>query len=209
MATQRTVSRLLAIAFALFGVGLLAPRAEARIGESKATIERRLLRTGGVVYRDDAIEAKRRKGMPYREFLPLIPHENVFVKLYFKTAEEREPSSSELSAKGMPDGWDLHVVFVGGKSAVEVYHRSQPMSEYEANELLARQSGDSFWKRVKGSEKKPSAFGYEMVRDDGALRARRLGGDKLLIVSAELDKQLAQNREQSLIEEAPVSVRGF
>ena len=189
--------------------GALAPRADARIGESKATIERRLLGSGGVVYRDDEVEARRRKGMPYEEFLELIPNGNVYVKLYFKTADGRSPSSSELSAKRMPPGWDLHVVFVGGKSAIEVYHRSRPISEYEMNELLARQSGDSFWKRVKGSEKKPSAFGYNMVRDDGALRARRLAKDKLLVVDARLDTKLAETRENTLIEEAPVSVRGF
>jgi hypothetical protein len=37
---------------------------DARIGERRESIERRLFNSGGIVYRDDTIEESRRKGMP-------------------------------------------------------------------------------------------------------------------------------------------------
>ena len=183
---------------------------DARIGERRESIERRLFASGGIVYRDDAIESNRRKGMPYLRYLEYLSS-STDVRIYYKTADGRRPNSSELEEKSVLAGWDLHVVYANGKSVIEVYKRSQGMTEYEFNNLLALHAEGSFWKRLSKEEKAEvvSAFGFEMVRDDGSVRAKKLGGDAVMFVDAEVDTKLAELNTNDLLEKAPVSVEGF
>lgn len=183
---------------------------EARIGESKGSIESRLLSSGGIVYRDDTIKANRRRGMPYLKYFEYLENSAV-LRIYFKTADGRRPMASQLKEKRMLGGWDLHVVYVNGKSEIEIYKRSEKLTDYELNQLLSVQAGDSYWKRVSDTEKAEteSAFGYSLVRDDGLIRAKVIGGDSVMFVKAHLDIQLAQKDTAVLQSEAPVSVRGF
>lgn len=187
---------------------LLGSTAQARVGESRAAIEGRLLGSGGVVYRDDHIERSRMRGKPYAHLLPYL--EGAEVRIYFKTADGRAPSSSQLNAKRMNAGWDLHVVYLNGKSVIELYERSRAMTEFESNQLLAMQAGESYWRRVTKEEKKPpSALGYEMERADTFVRARKMGGNILLFVNAEIDSLLALKKKEDQLEKAPQSVQGF
>lgn len=103
------------------------------------------------------------------------------------------------------------MLFVNGESVAEVYKRSQGMSEFEFNQLLAIHGGGSFWRRVSREdlEEMDSAFGMDMVRDDGRVRAKKLGGDSLMVVDSEFDARLAELKENDLLDRAPVSVRGF
>ncbi len=181
---------------------------EGRIGESRNAIERRLFSSGGIMYRDDATERNRRQGMPYNQFINFLPT-GTEVRIYFKTDNGRRPQSSELEEKRISQGWDLHVVYIGNKSAIEIYKRSQGISEYEMNELLARLAGGSFWKKIDKKEIEPSAFGYEMVTDNGSLRAKRLKGNSIMVFDAKIDTRLAGEKESDLIEKAPASVKGF
>lgn len=183
---------------------------EARIGERRESLERRLFSSGGIIYRDDAIQRNRQRGMPYmkyRDYLGGSAEERV----YFKTADGRSPSSSELDEKKMGDGWDLHVVYVNGASVLEVYKRSQAMSEHERNHLLVQLSQGSFWRVLEKSEKAEtvSAFGIDMVRDDGKVRAKKIGNDAILVVESDIDESLAELNESDLQKKAPVSVQGF
>ncbi len=190
-------------------VTLASSESQARIGESRSVIERRLFSSGGIVYRDDDIELARQRGKPYLQFLELMP-DSFDLRIYFKTEDGREPSSSELNAKRMGPGWDLHVVYVSGKSVLEYYERSQALTQFEFNQLLAVHAGGSYWKKLaKGDKKEPSAFGYEMERADGTARARRMGGNGLLLVDAKFDTKLAEMNEADKQEKAPVSVQGF
>lgn len=184
--------------------------ADARIGERRESIERRLFGSGGIVYRDDAIEESRRKGMPYLRYFEYLPGSSD-VRIYFKTADGRRPTSSELEDKRMSAGWDLHVVYVGGKSAIEVYKRSQGITDFELNHLLALHSEGGYWKRPSKEEMEDvvSAFGFEMIRSDGRVRAKKLGGDGLMFVDSEVDAKLAELNTSNLQESAPVSVDGF
>lgn len=183
--------------------------AEARIGERRESIERRLFASGGIMYRDDAVEANRRNGMPYLKYFELLSG-SADVRIYYKTADGRRPASSELEENRILAGWDLHVVYVNGKSAIEVYKRSQGMSEFEFNQLLALHAGGSFWKKIgRGEGADPSAFGYDMFRDDGAVRAKKLGGDGVMFFDARIDQSLAEMNTNDLLEKAPVSVSGF
>ena len=209
------------LSLSVFSVILLAgfltqSESEARIGESQRSIEGRLLSAGGIIYRDDAVEANRRKGMPYARYTDYWPS-SVQTRIYFKTADGRKPTSSEIDSNRMSAGWDLHVVYLSGKSVMEVYKRSQSMTEYEFNQLLAIHSGGSFWKKVeKGEqaeneeeEKIISAFGVDMVRDDKAVRAKKMGSDTLMVIDAVIDEKLAGLKTSDLLGKAPLSVSGF
>ena len=183
---------------------------DARIGERRESIERRLFSSGGIVYRDDTIEESRRKGMPYAQYFEYLPSSSD-VRIYFKTSDGRRPTSSELSDRRMSAGWDLHVVYVNGKSAIEVYKRSQSMTEHEFNRLMAIHAQGSFWKRLSKEDKAEmvSAFGFEMIREDGLVRARKLGRDSVLFFDTKIDLELAEMKTSDLQEKAPVSVEGF
>jgi len=201
---------------AVFLVILMSiPVLNARIGESRSEIERRLSSAGGIIYRDEAIRADRMRGMPYTPYMNLLER-SFDVRVYFKTSDGRNPTQSEIREKQMPDGWDLHVIYGGNESKMEIYHRSSGISDYEMNALLALQADGSYWKKVgkkqNGSnedEKSPTAFGFDMVRADGLVRAKRIGGNQLMIFDTEFDIRLAEARDANLMEQAPVSVDGF
>jgi hypothetical protein len=182
--------------------------AEARIGDRRESLERRLFASGGVMYRDDIVEEARRKGMPYMPFIEFFEGA-ADVRIYFKTADGRRPTSSELEKNRMNAGWDIHVVYVNGKSMLEIYKRSQGLSEFEFNQLIALQGNGSGWKKLEKGEAEASAFGYEMESNDGSVRAKKLGGDRLLFVDAKVDVGLAEMNESDLLEKAPISVNGF
>jgi hypothetical protein len=187
--------------------------AEARIGERRESVERRLFSSGGIMYRDDVVEASRRKGMPYLKYLELMSS-STDVRVYYKTADGRRPSSKELEEKRVLPGWDLHVLYVDGKSAIEVYKRSQGMTDYELNQLLTIQAQGSFWKKVEkkakveGEEPSPSAFGYEMELDNGSIRAKKVGNG-LMIFDTRIDIMLATVQDSDQQENAPISLNGF
>ena len=202
---------ILATISAGFMISLICPSTlDARIGERRESIERRLFASGGIVYRDDVIENNRRRGMPYLKYFEYLPS-NSDVRVYFKTADGRRPTSSELEEKRMATGWDLHVVYVNGKSAIEVYKRSQGITEHEFNHLLRLHAESSFWKRLEKDEKEEtvSAFGFEMIREDGQVRAKKLGGDSVMFVDSDVDTRLAEMNTSDLQEKAPISVEGF
>ena len=47
----------------------------------------------------------------------------------------------------MLEGWDIHVIFVEGKSVFEIYRRSSKINEFEFSALLRIQTENSFGKR--------------------------------------------------------------
>lgn len=198
------------VCFVCTGFFSLLQDAEARVGERRESLERRLFDSGGIIYREDSTQENRQRGMPYLKYMDYLGS-SAELRIYFKTADGRSPSSTELDAKNMGAGWDLHVVYVGGKSILEVYKRSQAMSEHELNHLLVQQGQGSFWK-VLGKEEKSevvSAFGFDMIRSDERLRSKKMGGDAILFVDSGIDETLAKLNESDLQNKAPVSVNGF
>lgn len=196
-----------------FLVGLLIPaflpQVEGRIGETRDQIERRLLSSGGIVYRDEATKSNRLRGMAYVSYLDLMPEAEL--RIYFKSADGSQPKSSEMNPRYASAGWDLHVLYIGGRSVLEVYKRSSSMTEMEFNRLLKLQAGNSYWKRLESraqDEEHLSIFGCNMEREDGLARASRRGST-LLIVSLTLDEELARRKTQQETEDAPTSVNGF
>lgn len=191
------------------------PTVEARIGESRDSLERRLLNAGGIVYRDDVVEANRRRSMPYLKFLEFIP-DSVDVRIYYKTIDGRKPKSSDMEEKRVHPGWDIHVLYIRGVSMLEVYKRSQPMTDPEMKLLLATLAQGSYWKKVDttaaeaaGEEKKVSAFGFDMERNDGKVRGKKVGQTTVMIFDAALDTRLAKMQVEDDQERAPTSINGF
>jgi len=200
----------------------LSSTAEARIGESKPQLEQRLLRSNGLAYRDEAIIEARRGGMVYESLLDYIVSD-VEVQVYHKAASADDKAMrSKFNAKRMLPGWDLHVVYVNGKSVIEIYQRSPKMTEQELNMLLHLQGNGQRWAKVEKAEqevggdvptsssdkKELSAFGYEMLRNDGVVRAKNVKNG-LLFVDAEMDAKFAIARDDDRNSSAPESVDGF
>lgn len=186
---------------------------EARIGESLQVIERRIFSNGGIRYRDDEILENRTRSIPYLKFMNHLPLK-VDRAIYFKTHDGRKPKSSDMDSRRMLPGWDLHVLYVNGKSALEYYKRSQGISEYELNQLMVLQSG-SGWKKVdlkaaaRAGEPPASALGFTFLSSDESVRAKQVGGDGVLFFRADLDVAVAEKELKSLQESAPRSVAGF
>ena len=195
------------------------PKAIGRIGESRMVIERRLTQAGGIVYRDEAIKQSRRRGMPYMRFYDYFP-EMAEVRIYFKTDDGRKPKSSQMSEKQSAPGWDIHVLYVEGKSVLEVYARSrQAMTEYELNHILQLQAGSGYWNRVSQPSPRasndsvesdlPSAFGHEMERSDGQVRAKKIKANAIMLFDLDLDVRIAREKHADLQAQAPISINGF
>jgi hypothetical protein len=78
--------------------------------------------------------------------------------------------------------------------------------------LLNFQSSASYWKKSQESEsptEEPSAFGFDFIRDDEKVKAKKLGGNSFMVYSTELDKGFAEAMLADLKALAPQSVEGF
>ncbi|MGC6504987.1 MAG: hypothetical protein ACON39_00245 [Coraliomargaritaceae bacterium] len=207
--------RLQTFSFCSFFCGLfvwLNPSVEARIGESRDSLERRLLNAGGIVYRDDVVESNRRRNMPYMKFLEFMP-DSTDLRIYYKTIDGRKPKSSDMEEQRVHPGWDIHVLYVRGVSMLEVYKRSQPMTDPEMKLLLATLAQGSYWKKVDKTATEEaegdSAFGFDMERHDGKVRGKKIGQTTVMIFDSALDIRLAEMRVEDDQERAPASVNGF
>jgi len=187
---------------------LASAPAQARIGDTRESLESRLTSSGGIIYRDDELEQSRRRGMPYTQYLEMLGS-SANVRVYFKTADGRRPTTSELESNRALSGWDLHVVYVNGYSVLEMYKRSQSINEYELNQLISVQGDGSGWKKLDQEGMSVSAFGCNLGSNDGAIRAKKFGNDRILFIATEIDKKLSLQKTNDLRENAPISVEGF
>ena len=183
----------------------------ARIGEERLALERRLLKSGGYQYRDEKVIENRRKGMPYIKFEEFFP-DRADLRIYYKTIDGRKPLSKDIKTSTMLEGWNLHVLFAQGKSVMEVYKRSEKITEFEFIHLLNLQSGNSFWEKKTDKELNDgeySTFGFDMQRNDKALRAKKLGSNTVMIFSAGFDHLMKKSIREEQMEIAPESIDGF
>ena len=184
---------------------------EARIGETRLTIEKRLLKSGGYQYRDDKILLNRKRGMPYSKFEEYFP-EKADLRIYYKTIDGKKPLSKDVRASGMLEGWNLHILFVQGKSVIELYKRSDRITEFEFIQLLNLQSGNSFWEKKSENDLEPgqfSTFGFDFQRNDQVLRAKKMGTNTVMIFSTSFDHLMKKNIREEQMNDAPSSVDGF
>ena len=100
----------------------------ARIGEERLQLEQRLNISGGFQYREENVLSNRKRGMPYQKYLDYLP-DRTEIRIYYKTLDGRKPLAKEIKASGMLEGWDVHVIYVEGKSVLEIYRRSSSINE--------------------------------------------------------------------------------
>jgi hypothetical protein len=185
---------------------------QARIGEDRLTFEKRLNSSGGYQYRSENVLSNRKRGMPYNKFLDLMPAQSE-IRIYYKTLDGRKPLSKDIQTNRMLEGWDIHVVFVGGKSVLELYRRSSNMNELEFTALLKLQAGNSFWEKKEqvkeGDPPLVSAFSFDYERNDKLMRARKVGSSQLIFFSSQFDVFLAEGYKQSQMDALPQSIKGF
>ena len=149
----------------------LPQSADARIGESRSSFERRLFSNGGIIYRNKEERRTRRQSGPYSQYLQYLGN-SAEVRVYFKSDDGSQPTQTDLDKGTLGSGWEVHVLYVAGKSVFEQYKRVGSMSEYEMNALLAILGGGGYWKEAGedesaapategGDEPPPSAFGFD------------------------------------------------
>jgi hypothetical protein len=185
---------------------------QARIGEDRLTFEKRLNISGGYQYRSENVLSNRKRGMPYNKFSDFLPAQSE-IRIYYKTLDGRKPLSNDIQTNRMLEGWDIHVVFVGGKSVLELYRRSSNMNELEFTALLKLQAGNSFWEKKEqvkeGDPPLVSAFSFDYERNDKLMRARKVGSSQLIFFSSQFDVFLAEGYKQSQMDALPQSIKGF
>ena len=183
----------------------------ARIGEERLELEKRLSVSGGLQYREERVLSNRRRGMPYQKYLDYLP-ERSEIRVYYKTLDGKKPVAKEMKASGMLEGWDVHIIFVEGKSVLEIYRRSSSINEFEFSALLRLQTGQSFWEKRDTNDENDetvTAFGFDYERNDKKLRAKKLGSNMMLICSAPFDKFIKQEFLDKQMESLPASIKGF
>ncbi len=202
-----------------------APFVEARVGESREDLERRLLRESGrgLEVTDDDLEEFHRGRSPYFEDIQIV--DGVEYVIYFKINEDYKPSSSKLwmtVKKGRdeedkpierPEGWLLQVAYLNGTSVFERYLRSKPLTEVETNGILSVNAGSSEWVAAsppEGDESviQPEVFPANHHRKDLGVYAN-VKEDEILVFDPRLDKRIAQLKLERAKAEAPVSLDGF
>lgn len=201
-----------ALLLLVLAAGFASPNdSEARIGESRTSIESRLFSAGGIIYRDKDVSKTRRNASPYMEYLQYLGS-SAELRVYFKTDDGRQPRQSEVETDSLGSGWEVHVLFVSGKSVFELYKRVGSITEQETNALLALLGDGGYWEKAEqplgDDEEIPSAFGFDYLRNDGEVRAKKSGGG-IMVFQKQLDEFLAKQHESNLQNQAPQSVRGF
>ncbi len=205
-----------------------------RIGDTRSKLESRLLQSNGIVLRDDDVLELRQTGMPYLEYEEYFP-KPYEVRLYFKSSDGRRPKPDELGSSKLNqvfdrrpppkkplnsqktqekrlDGWELHVLYVEGISALELYKKTDGITEHELNHLLGLQSGNSFWVKRSAQdlpEGKVTALGFDLAREDDYIRSKRLSQNAIMFFRTKTDEFFFMSRQKEQTELAPESVKGF
>ena len=203
----------------------------ARIGDTPEQMADRVLQPGlgkNFTWPKDLNEReleRAKKENPLTPFAHLLPTpvEDWREQMYWKSALRKQLSNE--------NGWRVHVYYLKGQSAVELYRRvGAPLSEFEVNGILMLMRGGQTWRRARkpegGDQKQAdSVLGYEFeLGEPGAvtLRARKQG-DWLLVYNRRFDDYLAARKQQwdateatrkaedraKQEQSAPVSVEGF
>jgi len=201
---------------------------DARIGESRSTIERRITQGGhGLVLDDKDMIDFYLAQTPFtnvvvdRQGGEYVIHSNLKLSLgaYYKLIGDGRAYESRLRGQNgqpvkEPAGWLLFVVYYNGKSVLEYYKRSAPITAAEVNGLLALNQGSSNWVREKLPQDKYPNKDYKPVldhalhRSDGELLANP-SDNALLIFHVDIDDHLSKAKHKRESEDAPDSLAGF
>ena len=125
---------------------------EIKVGDQKSNLEIRLFRAGGLKIKEERFIKQKERGIPCLKFADFFP-DKADTLLYFKPTDGRQPKPKDLE-KGIPAGWNLHVVYYKGISMIRNYQKTGGINEFEKNTILDLQKGNSFW--LKKDQSQPS-----------------------------------------------------
>lgn len=214
---KKTLLILLSITLA-FG-GLFA-----RVGESRSSLEGRLVRSQlAVPYPDDRIMSKAKDNrVPYRHVVDYFPEDCQHAIYYKKTGNDKPiPAEIAISERQQrrneevyPEGWELHVVYLRNTSIFEAYRRNGQGGFEEVEVMALLDLSANNWQHAQ-DPKEPSVIGYQYVTEDGKLRARRYH-DTVIVYMKELDVACEKRRDAVIGERAeeikktlPAELNGF
>lgn len=188
----------------LFSLVLTLPifsTAEARIGDRSSDIQRRIVSSNlGREYPKERLDSKWRQ-FPYHSILDEYQEatgDKLDYGVFWKSQDGRRIGNTALRDESHPTGWDLHVVYKGGRAVLEGYRRNgENLNQFEINALLGLHQGESHWKEAERGLS--SAFGVTYERDDGLLRAhvrRDRFGPYFIIYLTSMDNELVRIRDE-------------
>lgn len=178
----------------------LAPNALARVGETQDVVERRIMQPnlGKAFFRTkdkdkdsrEAREAERERVKEERE----QPFNDA--KKFFPDTREGIYWKSALAGQMSNDnGWKVHVFYMGGRSALEAYHRvGENLNEFEVRALLTANRGTSSWRKAAQEGGGTDGIGYDYELEDGSMRAKQKG-DWFMIFSTRLDNYIVEQQK--------------
>lgn len=199
-----------------------APASFARIGETQADFDRRILQpdVGKLTpKRKSSDAAKEEQLLRQQPFFSTREHfpPGIRERLYWKSAVPRMLSNE--------NGWRVHVFFLETRSVLEAYLRvGDTLNEFEVQNILRANQGASAWREVdpESDEAAAAPLGASFALVDGTLKAR-VAGNWLMIYSSKLEvyvkEQLRVLREKEALQQtervraqqmtAPESTAGF
>jgi hypothetical protein len=190
--------------------------AQARVGESRGSLENRLLKDRTAVKVPSRLQEKllNDRSVPYRALYEYFP-ESVEQEVYYKLAENGQATTADLET-AFPDGWMVHVVYLNGQSVFEAYRRNGPgITRYEEEGILMVNKDGSHWQRVNPKDVPNTAIGCSLERADGEVRAIRKG-NFLIVYRTEFDEAVKKLQDEARAEtdaeaqeNAPASLQGF
>lgn len=200
--------------------------ADARIGDSRNSLERRITDGGRGLVLDDDLAGFYLQNRPFTALVlestggnyRVHRDLNVDVGVYYKVTGNDRAFESQLRQKNgqpvqSPDGWLLFVVYYKGSSVLEMYVRSG-MTRAEVNGILALSQGSSNWvdgklpeDKYPNEDYKPS-MPHSWHRADGKLLANQ-SDQGLLIYHVDVDDLLNKAKQKREGEKAPESLVGF
>jgi hypothetical protein len=195
---------------------ILCSTAQARVGESRSSLESRLLKDRTAVKVPSRLQEKllNDRSVPYRALYEYFP-ESAEQEVYYKLSEDGQATTADLETT-FPDGWMVHVVYLNGQSVFEAYRRNGAgITRYEEEGILMVNMGGSHWQRVNPKDVQNTAIGCSLERTDGEVRAIRKG-NFLIVYRTEFDEAVKKLQDEANAESdaeaqenAPDSLRGF
>lgn len=185
----------------LLSLVTLASSVDARIGDRNSDLQRRLVSSNlGREYPKDKLPAKWNQ-FPYHSILQEYQDttgDRFEYGAFWKTHDGKRITNIAFREEAYPAGWDLHVMYKGGRSIFEAYRRNgSDLNQFEINGLLAMNQGDSHWQEAERGT--VTALGVTYQRADGLLRAhvrRDRAGQFFIVYLTSLDEELVKVRTE-------------
>jgi hypothetical protein len=222
---SQTLPSMLRVTALLATLPFLSGVCEARVGESQAAIEARLLGTDRAAKYTIKAKAKngeslleqKQRAFRFKHIFTYLPEgSKPEIAVYYKAVGDQVASLAVMESEGTPPGWEYTIYFHNNISQIEIYKRSQALNQLEINGLLnMNKTPDQRWLKAEDIKdengevrKLDSVLGYTHVRSDGAMRCI-LDGSSIVMFSSKFDENLFDAKKRKELETLPDSLKGF